>query len=151
MRLRVDRDQRLEPIIRNYIREGYTSYRTIAIMLNAAKIPTLGRAKEWYPASVRKVMQRLGLYSPFLPGRPRKPWNGAVPVAPEPGPQPPPTPLNTTLRRWHKKRNVQILALRDDGLTAVEIADRLPLGDSNTVRRVLREAGSPLGLQRSRR
>ena len=146
MRLRVERDQRLEPIIRNYIREGYTSYRTIAIMFNAAKIPTLGRAKEWYPASARKVMQRLGLHSPFSPGRPRKPCNG---TSPEPGSQAPPSPLNTTLRRWHKKRSVQILALRDDGLTAVEIADRLPLGNSNTVRRVLREAGSPLGLQRS--
>ena len=149
MRLRVDRYQRLEPIVRNYIKEGYTSYRSIAIMLTAAKVPALGRAKEWYPASVRKVMQGLGLHSPFLPGRPRKPRNGAAPAVPEPGPQPPPTPLSTSLRRWRKKRNVQILAMRDDGLTAAEIADRLPLGDANTVRRVLREAGSPLGLQRA--
>jgi putative DNA-invertase from lambdoid prophage Rac len=147
MQLRVERYQRLEPIIHNYVREGYTSYRTIAIMLNAAKVPTLRSAKEWYPASVRKVMQRLGLYSPFLPGRPRKPCDRAA-QAPETGP-PSPTPLNTTLRRWHKKRNVRILALRDDGLSAAEIAARLPLGDANAVRRILREAGSPLGLKRT--
>lgn len=68
MRLRVDRYQRLEPIIRNYIKEGYTSYRSIAIMLTAAEVPALGRAKEWYPASVRKVMQQLGLHSPSCLG-----------------------------------------------------------------------------------
>ena len=50
-RLRVERDQRLEPIIRHLVDEGHTAYRTIAIFLNAAKVPTLGRAKEWYPAS----------------------------------------------------------------------------------------------------
>jgi DNA invertase Pin-like site-specific DNA recombinase len=72
MRLRAERYHRLEPTIRNLVEQGYTSYRTIAIMLNAAKVPTLGRAKEWYPASVRNVMQRLGLHSPYLPGRPPK-------------------------------------------------------------------------------
>jgi hypothetical protein len=116
-------------------------------MLNAAKIPTLGRAKKWYPASVRKVMQSLNLHSAFLPGRPRKLRDGTPPAGPGPGPQPPPTPLNTSLRRWRKKRSVQILALRDDGLSPAEIAARLPLGDATTVRRVLRKAGSPLGLK----
>jgi DNA invertase Pin-like site-specific DNA recombinase len=148
-RLRIERYERLEPIIRNFVKEGYTGYRTIAIMLNAAKIPTLGRAKEWYTASVRILMRRLGLYSPFVPGRPRKPCDGTAPVAPEPAPQPPSTPLNTSLQRWRKKRNVQILALRDDGLSVAEIAARLPLGDANTVRRVLRDAGLPLGLKRA--
>jgi hypothetical protein len=149
MRLRVERYHRLEPIIRNLVEQRYTSYRTIAIMLNAAKIPTLGRAKEWYPASVRNVMQRLGLHSPYLPGRPPKPSNGTPAAIPEPVSQPPPTPLNTSLRRWRKKRNVKILALRDDGLSVDEIAARLPLGDANTVRRVLREAGLPRGLKRA--
>jgi DNA invertase Pin-like site-specific DNA recombinase len=149
VRLRVERDHRLEPIIRNLVKQGYTSYRTIAIMLNAAKIPTLGRAREWYPASVRKVMRRLELHSPYLPGRPPKPSSGTAAAIPEPGPQPPPTPLNTSLRRWRKKRNVQIFALRDDGLSVDQIAARLPLVDANTVRRVLRESGLPRGLKRA--
>jgi DNA invertase Pin-like site-specific DNA recombinase len=148
-RHRVERYQQLEPIIRNLIKEGYTTYRAIAIMLKAAKIPTLRNAKEWYPAAVRTVMRRLGLHSPCLPGRPRKPLpNSTARTTAEPGPKSLPTPLNTPLRRWHNKRAVRILALRDEGLSAVEIADRLPAGDADTVRRVLREAGSPVGVTR---
>ena len=93
-RHRVERYQQLEPIIRNLIKEGYTTYRAIAIMLKAAKIPTLKNAKEWYPAAVRTVMRRLGLHSPCLPGRPRKPLpNSTARTTAEPGPKSLPTPL----------------------------------------------------------
>jgi putative DNA-invertase from lambdoid prophage Rac len=145
MARRAQRDAAMEPIIAKILATGVNSYQGVATMLNAARVPTLGNAAAWYPATVRQIMRRLNLCSPHQPGRPKK---SAMTRPVGSGHKPPTTALTTPLRRFRDRRKRDILALREEGFSVPEIARKLKLRNNTMIYRILHEAEMPVGLQR---
>jgi len=55
-----ERAESITPYIQYLMSEGHSSYRQLAIMLNAYNVPT-PRGGRWHPSSVRNVMESAGL------------------------------------------------------------------------------------------